>query len=251
MQISRLVGLSNLSFLNSVSQGSQTDISFTVALFCCRSATRCASPSLQLQGIAESCNLLWPFQKVSSVFRLLQHWVRGSQPARPKAVACQPRLHVPSQKGQKRVSFCTIPVSVVIGTVMEPQPAFLQPVILAVSGSVRSKWHLRWAPVSQRESLRLETGHTEVSLMSLVHWDTNFFSWGRFPLGRLRYPAKPSSRLYLSRLLSNSILWSPNFPHSRAVLISPALVWFLLLLIPPTSVHGCSHPQGGAVLICT
>lgn len=41
--VSRLVGLSNLSFLNSVSRGSQTDPSFTVSLFCCRSATRCAA----------------------------------------------------------------------------------------------------------------------------------------------------------------------------------------------------------------
>lgn len=89
-KISCLVGLSNLYFSNSVSQGSQTDLSFTVSLFCHGSATRSASPSMQLQDTAESCSLLWPFLKLSSVFPLPQHYLRGSQPARSKTL-----LHLP------------------------------------------------------------------------------------------------------------------------------------------------------------
>lgn len=127
---------------------------------CCRSATRCASPSLLLQGRAESCNLLWPFQEVSSVFPLLQHQVRRSQPARSKALLwlISPDAHAFSE-GQKRVSFCTIPISVVTKAWLCSQ---------AVSGPVRSKWCLHWASVSQRESLGLEMGHTIVPLMPLA-----------------------------------------------------------------------------------
>lgn len=61
-----------------------------------RSLFHCHSPAVGQQHdvllvpcnfrAEQSCNLLWPFQKVSSTFPLLQRWVRGSWPARPKAL---------------------------------------------------------------------------------------------------------------------------------------------------------------------
>lgn len=94
-----------------MAQGSQTDPSFTVSLFCCGSATWCASPSLLPQGRAESCHVLWSLQEVSLVFPLLQHQVRGSQLDMCKSLLRGAKesffLHHPHCSGDQSLPLCS------------------------------------------------------------------------------------------------------------------------------------------------
>lgn len=125
-------------------------------------------------------------------------------------------------------------------------------VILAVSGPVRSKRHLHCTPVSQRESMRLEVGHIQVPLVPLVHClRCSSLFLREMPFGKIDYPVKASFRLYLTGVSPSvqpyplkSTYQLPNFPTRWAVLISPALIWFLLLLLPP-HLHPWLLPSSG------
>lgn len=237
-KISRLVGLSNLSFLYSVSRGNQTDPSFTVSLFCCGSAAWCTSPSLLLQDRAESCNLPSSFQEVSLVFPLLQHQVRGSQPARSKALLwfISPDISMCLLRGGKESFFLCHPhfsgdqrlplwSQSSPGTFCPSKEQMVPSLGSCIHEGVTEAWYGMYMSAIDASSLRC----------------LSLFLNGS-PSGKIDYPVKDSFRLCLTDLSSS--VWSSLTAAQISYL--PGCSYFSCPSLVPAPSH--SFQQSGLFL---